>query len=168
MKQTLQTIALGGGCHWCTEAVFEYLKGVQAVEQGFVAGSGKHQNFSEAVVVHFDPSVISLKRIIEIHLHTHNSTSNHSMRDKYRSAIYFYSREQERLALGILKEVQEQFPREIITQVLAFSSFTPSAKQYRNYYAQNPQKPFCKRYIDPKLKLLLSKFPNDIDAENIL
>ena len=86
-----QKIAFGGGCHWCTEAVFQSIKGVLKVEQGFVASTKKNSSFSEAVIVHFEDSKIALKTLIEIHLHTHKSTSNHSMRSKYRSAIYTFS-----------------------------------------------------------------------------
>lgn len=76
---SLQKIAFGGGCHWCTEAIFKSLKGVHSVDQGFVASDGTNKTFSEAVVIHFDQSVITLKDLTAIHLHTHNSTSNHSM-----------------------------------------------------------------------------------------
>ena len=83
-----QKIALGGGCHWCTEAVFQSLIGVERVEQGYVASTGNNNSFSEAVIVHFNTERISLKTLIEIHLHTHKSTSNHSLRERYRSAVY--------------------------------------------------------------------------------
>ncbi|WP_343065456.1 peptide-methionine (S)-S-oxide reductase [Arenibacter arenosicollis] len=85
--ETNQKIAFGGGCHWCTEAVYQSLKGVEVVEQGFVASKGEESFFSEAVIVHYDPKSIALKDLILIHLYTHKSTSDHSMRNKYRSAI---------------------------------------------------------------------------------
>ena len=66
-------IALGGGCHWCTEAVFQSLKGVEKVNQGYVASTGENNWFSEAVIVHFNDEIITLKTLIEIHLHTHKS-----------------------------------------------------------------------------------------------
>ena len=77
-------IALGGGCHWCTEAVFQSLKGVEKVEQGFVAPLQDLNSYSEAVIVHYNADLISLKDLIEVHLDTHKSTSNHSFRKKYR------------------------------------------------------------------------------------
>lgn len=76
----LKKIGFGGGCHWCTEAVFQSLKGVKSVQQGWIASKNEHFEFSEAVIVDFDPSSIPLKVLIEIHLHTHKSTSEHSMR----------------------------------------------------------------------------------------
>lgn len=86
----MRKVGFGGGCHWCTEAVFQSLVGVIKVEQGFIAPLEVRNAFSEAVVVHFNQDEIGLKNLIEIHLRTHNSTSAHSMRDKYRSAIYAF------------------------------------------------------------------------------
>ncbi len=91
----LEKIGFGGGCHWCTEAVFQSLKGVEKVEQGWIASEGEASTLSEAVIVHFDTSQISLVLLIEIHLLTHESTSEHSMRKKYRSAIYYFDVEQQ-------------------------------------------------------------------------
>lgn len=82
MKNKIQKIGLGGGCHWCTEAVFQSLIGIEKVEQGFIASTEEYNTFSEAVIVHFDSEVISAKTLIEIHLYTHKSTSQHSMRSK--------------------------------------------------------------------------------------
>ena len=90
MQTNLYKIAFGGGCHWCTEAVFQSLKGVEKVEQGFITSYDQNNTFSEAVIVDFNTEKIDLKTLVEIHLHTHKSTSNHSMRKKYRSAIYVF------------------------------------------------------------------------------
>lgn len=151
-------IAFGGGCHWCTEAVFQSLKGVHKVEQGFVASIQDNAYFSEAVIVHFNPEVIDLEILIKVHLHTHKSTSNHSMRKRYRSAIYTYDDTQGQFVSSILREIQKDFKNRIITKVLPFSSFRPSAEQFQNYYAKNPEKPFCERYIAPKLDFLLKEY----------
>lgn len=160
MSKILYKIAFGGGCHWCTEAVFQSLVGVSKVEQGFVASTGNHSSFSEAVIVHFNAEDISLKTLIEIHLHTHKSTSNHSMRTKYRSAVYTFSDEQKQKAEQVLERFQNQFEHKLITKVLPFQSFKGSRKQIQNYYFNNPEKPFCETFINPKLKILLSQFSN--------
>ena len=157
---TISKIALGGGCHWCAEAVFQSLKGVEKVEQGFVASSGDHNSFSEAVIVHFDSAVISLRDLIEIHLHTHRSTSDHSMRNKYRSAVYSFTAGQSSEAKLILEALQPDFQNGLITKVYPFASFKPSEEQFRDYYLKNPKKPFCERYILPKLETLAEKFPD--------
>ena len=158
--EVLQKIALGGGCHWCTEAVFQSLVGVSKVEQGFVSSTGDNTTFSEAVIVHFNSEDMSLGRLIEIHSHTHKSTSNHSMRTKYRSAVYVFSKEQKQEAKQILESLQNQFENKLITEVLPFESFKASREQIHNYYYNNPEKPFCERFINPKLEVLLKRFSN--------
>ncbi|WAC01788.1 peptide-methionine (S)-S-oxide reductase [Lacinutrix neustonica] len=157
-------MAFGGGCHWCTEAVFQSLKGVIVVEQGFVASVNENSSFSEAVIVHYDPDVISLPILTEVHLLTHNSTSQHSMRKKYRSAVYVYSGIEIRKVKVIFKKLQSQFNEPIITEVLFFKAFKPSEEQFKNYYFNNPKKPFCRTFIEPKLKMLLQQFPKYVDG----
>ena len=160
---TYTKIALGGGCHWCTEAVFQALKGVTKVEQGYVASVEENTSFSEAVIIHFNEAVIGLSVLIEIHLHTHKSTSNHSMRDKYRSAIYYFSEVQKNEATDILNGLKNTFEEGIITEVLPFSEFKASREAIQNYYKKNPEKPFCKQFINPKLKLLVNKFSKHLN-----
>lgn len=155
---TLETIGVGGGCHWCTEAVFTALRGVQTVQQGFINSVPPHDGFSEAVIVEFDPDKIPLKVIIDIHLRTHAATSNHSMREKYRSAIYTYSDEQSEKIDQILTELQSNFDKKIITQTLPFGAFKLSDEKYQNYGVKNSNGQFCKTYIDPKLSMLRIKY----------
>lgn len=158
----LTKIAFGGGCHWCTEAVFQSLKGVAKVHQGFIASTEENNTFSEAIIVHFDKIQINLKTLIEIHLTTHKSTSNHSFRKKYRSAIYYFDAYQQEKSIEIIEELQSDFDAKIITKVLKFRDFKPSPKEFQNYYKQNPQKPFCQKYINPKLDFLSLKFSNEL------
>ncbi|GAA3636116.1 peptide-methionine (S)-S-oxide reductase [Flavivirga jejuensis] len=158
MNSKLNKIALGGGCHWCTEAVFQALIGVMKVEQGYVASVNENSSFSEAIIVHFNTEGVSLKTLIEIHLHTHKSTSNHAMRSKYRSAVYTFSEEQRKESEGIINNLQEDFEYKIITKVYPFQSFKASREAIQNYYQKNPNKPFCKTFINPKLEILLQKF----------
>ncbi|WP_179336708.1 peptide-methionine (S)-S-oxide reductase [Winogradskyella ludwigii] len=160
-------IAFGGGCHWCTEAVFQSLNGVTKVAQGFVASTNENSSFSEAVIVHYNTDIISLQTLIEIHLHTHKSTSAHSMREKYRSAIYSFSDEQNLEAETLLNNFQPKFEHQLITKVYPFSKFKASREAIQNYYQKNPKKPFCERFINPKLRLLLSDFSNHINSDFI-
>lgn len=157
--KTITKIGFGGGCHWCTEAVFSALKGVVKVEQGFIAPLQSPASFSEAVIVHFYPDEIAIKNLMAIHLHTHQSTRNHSMREKYRSAIYYFQKRQEPLITKIIGELQKEFELPIITKALAFGKFNPSKSEYQNYYYKDPNKPFCKTHITPKLTLVRNKFP---------
>ena len=147
-------IAVGGGCHWCTEAVFQSLQGVTSVEQGFVASEGINNTFSEAVIVHYDSNLISLETIFQVHLKTHKSTSLHSMREKYRSAVYTFSEAQNALVIDLLKKFQKEYDHTLITKVLAFKEFKASREEITNYYLKDPKKPFCQNYIVPKLELL--------------
>jgi peptide-methionine (S)-S-oxide reductase len=162
-----EKIAFGGGCNWCTEAVFQSVIGVSKVEQGYVASIDNNSSFSEAVIVYFDNSKIALKTLIEIHLHTHKSTSNHIMRSKYRSAIYTFSDVQIKKVQSELELFQFQFQNNLITKVLPFNAFKASRKQIQNYYYTNPEKPFCEMFINPKLTLLLNKFSNDADQKKL-
>lgn len=157
-------IGLGGGCHWCTEAVFQSLRGVTSVEQGYISSTGKNNSFSEAVIVSYNPLTIELKDLIEIHLHTHKSTSAHSFREKYRSAVYYFDNSQKPIIKSYLNELNRDFENELITQVLKFHAFKASRTELINYYLNNPEKPFCKRYIHPKLDLLRKKYMDKIDV----
>ncbi len=159
-KVSSEKIGFGGGCHWCTEAVFQEVKGVRRVEQGFISSYSPHVDISEAVIVHFDPASIELSVLINIHLNTHSSSSLHSMRNKYRSAIYTFSKVQEQKTKVILDSLQKAFSYKIITEVLPFRKFQPSAEEFRDYYLRDPNKPFCQTYIIPKLKLIQEKFPD--------
>ena len=163
----LSKIGLGGGCHWCTEAVFQSIKGVESVAQGFVAASGAYESFSEAVIVKFNMDCVNLNTLIEIHLQTHQSFVNHSMRKKYRSAIYTYSEGQKLKVESILKDIQSVFKEPIITKVLDFVDFKPSRDEFTNYYYKNPSKPFCEIYITPKLQMLMQTHSKNINFEKV-
>ncbi len=159
----IETVGFGGGCHWCTEGVFSSLKGITSVEQGWISSSPPNDSFSEAVIVHFQPSTIPLKDLIEIHLYTHSSTSRHTMRKKYRSAIYTNSPEQAELSSEILKALQADFSESIITEVLPLNAFKMNKPEFLDYYYSNRDKPFCKNVIQPKLRLLMDKFKKHLD-----
>jgi peptide-methionine (S)-S-oxide reductase len=160
-------IGLGGGCHWCTEGVFESLIGIKAVNQGWIASIGNDTEFSEAVEVYFDESIISLQTLIEIHLHTHASTANHSMRQKYRSAIYTYNDTQNQYAKRVLDALQSDFDKKIITQALPFDAFKKNKDELTNYLYSSPDKPFCKTYIHPKLRTLLTRFKHQVNESKL-
>lgn len=155
----VEKIGFGGSCHWCTEAVFQSVRGVVGVEQGWISPAGL-DNFSEAVLVHFDPALIDLSVLVAIHLHSHSSTSLHSMREKYRSAIYVLSEVQGDQVMKAMMALKHEFDGELITRILGFGSFKLNSEEFLNYYATDPDRPFCKNYIEPKLKLLLERFGN--------
>lgn len=164
----IEKIGLGGSCHWCTEAIFQSLVGVNRVEQGWIASVNENESFSEAVIVEYDLNKMSLKTLIEVHLNTHSCTSNHSMREKYRSAIYYFSKEQENKAITILNDLQKEFDNKIITKVLPFRSFEMNKEEQLNYYLKNPEKPFCKNIINPKLKKIMRLFSDTIEFKKTI
>ena len=151
-------VGLGGGCHWCTEAVFQSLRGVERVEQGFIRSTPPHAAWAEAVIVHFDPAVIDLDTLIEVHVRTHAATKQHSMRHKYRSAVYVFDDDQSAAAQVSLARLQPEYDRQLITQVLPFAAFRASQQRYQDYYRSNPQRPFCQRHIDPRLEQIRQEF----------
>lgn len=150
----------GGGCHWCTEAVFSSLQGVKSVKQGWIASTGNNSSFSEGVIIEFDESVISFEILIAIHLYTHSSTSQHSMRGKYRSAVYIFDDRDAEIVMQTIDTLQSEFNEPFVTKVLPFKEFSLSRDELLDYYFSNPQKPFCERYITPKLKLIMERFSN--------
>ena len=156
--ENLEKIGFGGGCHWCTEAVFQSIKGVGEVKQGYISTAQEQETFYEGVLVYFDPGSISLQKLIEIHLLTHQSTSNHSMRSKYLSAVYTFDARQNSEVQNILNAFQGKFEKQIITKAFKFGNFKASRPEIRNYYQTDPERPFCKLYITPKIKILEDKF----------
>ncbi|NKB55863.1 MAG: peptide methionine sulfoxide reductase [Alphaproteobacteria bacterium] len=164
MTQPEDRIGLGGGCHWCTEAVFQTLRGVRHVAQGFIQSSPPHDSWSEAVIVRFDPHDIDLATLIEVHLRTHASTSAHKLRGKYRSAIYVFNDAQKIQAGNVLQDLQREFDAPLQTMVLCHKAFKPSDTRFQNYYATDPERPFCQTYIDPKLRLLRERFSGNTKA----
>lgn len=161
----VKKVGFGGGCHWCTEAVFSSIIGAEKVEQGWIASQDSASSFSEAVLVHFDSKQIDLHTLINIHLHTHSSTSAHSMRHKYRSAIYCLDDTQCLSATHSLQSLQNEFDRPLVTQVLPFLTFKLNSEKYRDYYYSNPDKPFCQNYIDGKIATLLKQFSRHANAK---
>lgn len=158
----IRSIGLGGGCHWCTEAVFQSLKGVKKVDQGYIAAEEPYHSWSEGIVVHYEDTLVSLHLLIDVHLHTHKSTSNHSRRSAYRSAIYAMDVESGEMAQKILNELQAKFEKPLITKVLQYSKFKASREEMQNYYRKNPDKPFCERYIQPKLDTVSNTFKSQV------
>ena len=162
-------IGFGGSCHWCTEAIFASLNGVEKVDQGWISSAGENDSFSEAVIVHFDATIIPLKTLIEIHLHTHSCTAAHSMRKKYRSAVYYFTtlRGIEVTVTESIEQIQADFKHKIITEVLPFVNFKLNQASFLDYYYSNPEKPFCENVINQKLRILLSKFPKQTNQTKL-
>ena len=152
------SLGLGGGCHWCTEGIFSSVRGVHNVQQGWIAAPAPNNAFSEAILLEFDPAEIDLETLVHIHLHSHSASSQHSMRGKYRSAVYVFGDAQAGEARSAIASAQPDFEAPIITEVLPFESFKLNTEQFLNYYQRNPEKPFCQTYIAPKLRSLMQHY----------
>jgi peptide-methionine (S)-S-oxide reductase len=158
--QSMSKIGFGGGCHWCTEAVFQTLRGVACVTQGFIQSTPPHDTFSEAVIVDYDPDTIPLDILIAIHLRTHASTSPHKMRGKYRSAVYTFSDAQTAEVKSLIKAEHPNFEAPLVTLTLTHIAFKASDTRFQNYYATDAERPFCTTYIDPKLAKIRREYGN--------
>ena len=163
----MEEIGFGGSCHWCTEAIFLSLRGVTEVQQGWIASTEMPSSFSEAVLVMFDPEIITLQTLVAVHLHTHSCTSAHSMRNKYRSAIYTFDPEQHNTVLDNILSLQPDFQDPIITEIVDFKEFKLNKPEYLNYYYRDPDKPFCQNIVNPKLQHLLKNFAESVDQDKL-
>ena len=156
--RVLERAGFGGGCHWCTEGVFQALKGVSRVDQGFIRSEPPADTWAEGVIVTFDPGVISLATLSEVHLRTHSSARARSPRSKYRTAIYVFGDPQRQEVDPVISAFADEIGKPVQTQVLPFSGFRPSDARFQNYSRTDPNRPFCRRYIDPKLNFIRRKF----------
>ena len=155
---TIAKAGFGGGCHWCTEGVFQSLRGVTQVDQGFVQSDAPADTWAEGVIVTFDSTVIQLETLSEVHLRTHSATRARSPRGKYRSAIYLFDDHQRLEAERAISSFAEQSGKPVHTLVIPFRSFKASDERFQNYYRTDPSRPFCRLYIDPKLDLIRQHF----------
>jgi len=128
------------------------------VKQGWIKSARPDDTFSEAVIVEYDRDIISDEILVEIHLLTHASTSNHGMREKYRSAIYFVDQRDKAHLNKILRLAREQDAQHYLTKVLPLVDFKLNEEEFLNYYKTRPEAPFCQRHIQPKLQLLMERF----------
>lgn len=164
-------IGFGGGCHWCTEGVFQALRGVVQVDQGFIQSEAPSDAWAEGVIVSFDPAVIGLDTLAEVHLRTHSASGTYSPGGRYRSAIYVFTADERREAERAVDQFAATLGEAARTMVLPFIGFKPSDERYQNYYRTDPDRPFCRRYIDPKLDYIRRNFadialPEDAATES--
>lgn len=152
--KSVQSIGLGGGCHWCTEAVFQQLKGISNVRQGYIKSTAPNDTWSEAILLDYDVDSIDFTQLIEVHLETHASTIQHQRRQEYRSAIYYFNDIQRDKIDVVMSSLSRKRNKSYITQILSFEEFKESRESIRDYYRTRPDAPFCKRYIEPKLELV--------------
>lgn len=163
---------LGGGCFWCTEAVFKALRGVISVEPGYCGGHVDHPDYEqvctketghiEVVRVQFDPAIITYETLLQVFFATHDPTTpdrqGNDVGPQYASAIFVQSAPQEQTAHHVIDQVQSMLGVPVVTRVLPASTFWPAETYHKDYYARNPGQGYCSFVIAPKLQSFRRKF----------
>lgn len=163
----LETITLGGGCFWCTEAVFERVRGVTQVQSGYCNGAALQPTYeqvctgrtghNEVVRLTFDPAVISTQQILEIFFAIHDPTTlnrqGNDVGTQYRSGIYFHTSEQQQVAQAMLEQLAQDrvFDAPLTTELAPEQNFWPAENYHHQYYARNPGQGYCAAVVGPKV-----------------
>ena len=172
--QSTNTTALatfGGGCFWCTEAFFEKVKGVQSAVSGYAGGAQENPTYrevcngttghAEVLQVRYDPKQISYETLLEIFFDTHDPTTmNQQGNDhgtQYRSIILYHDDAQKQAAEKVKKAAASQHKDPITTQIVPLKKFYPAEEYHQDYFAKNPNAPYCAYIIRPKLQKFLKK-----------
>jgi peptide-methionine (S)-S-oxide reductase len=170
MSTELATLA--GGCFWCLEAVFGKLEGVHTVVSGYAGGSVPNPSYqavctgetghAEVVQMEFDPSIISFAELLEVFFSVHDPTTlNRQGADvgtQYRSAIFYHSDEQKATAEKVITETAPEWKNPIVTEVSPLDVFYRAEQYHQNYFAMNPNQPYCAAVVAPKVKKFKRKF----------
>ena len=179
-----EVATLGGGCFWCLEAVFEELRGIEKVESGYSGGVVPDPTYrqvcmgttghAEVVQLTFDPTIVSFREILEVFFTIHDPTTlNRQGADvgtQYRSAIFYHTPEQRAVAEQVIAELNAAglWDAPIVTEVTPFTAFYPAEDYHREYYQQNPDQPYCRAVIAPKVakfrKQYLAKLKRTVEA----
>jgi len=173
-------ITLGGGCFWCLEAVFNELKGVEDVQSGYAGGSVPNPTYkavctgstghAEVVQIRFDPSVISLRDILDVYFTIHDPTTlNRQGADvgtQYRSAIFYHTPEQREVAEAMIDELDasDRWDAPIVTEVEPLEAFYPAELYHDRYYERNRRQGYCRMVIAPKLAKLRKKHRSKLES----
>ena len=166
-REDREIATLGGGCFWCTEAVFTELKGVEKVESGYSGGAVPNPTYeqvctgktghAEVIQITFDPKVISYREILQVFFSTHDPTTpNRQGADvgpQYRSVIFYHNEEQKETAEQVIREVNETgiWSKPVVTELEPFKAFYKAEDYHHEYYKRNPEQAYCRVVISPKL-----------------
>jgi peptide-methionine (S)-S-oxide reductase len=169
MGKDLKLATFGGGCFWCTEAVFQKVKGVEKAISGYsggnVPGKPTYREISsgltghaEVIQITFDANTISYEDILIIFMTTHDPTTlNRQGADKgthYRSVIFYHDENQKNISYEVLKQLQSYFDNKIVTEISALDIFYEAEKEHQDFYKNNPRYGYCSYVIEPKLSKL--------------
>lgn len=167
---------LGAGCFWCTEAIFNELKGVVDVEAGYSGGDVKNPSYREVCTgrtghvevarITFDPKVISYEQILTVFFHSHDPTTlNRQGADageQYRSVIFYHNEEQKQIAKKVLAKIDKSglWDDPIVTAIEPLKNYYKAENYHQDYFKYNAEQPYCNAVIAPKVRKLHKEFPD--------
>lgn len=169
MSKNMQLATVGGGCFWCTEAVFQEVKGVEKVVSGYAGGNAPGRptyreicsgltGHAEVIQITFDANVISYADLLVIFMTTHDPTTlNRQGADvgtQYRSVIFYHNKEQKEIAETVVTELAPYFDSKIVTEISEIPIFYEAEDYHQNYYRNNKSQGYCSYVITPKLTKL--------------
>lgn len=175
--QNIQIATIGGGCFWCTEAVFNEVKGIEQVISGYAGGNVPgHPTYreicsgltghAEVIQITFDSNIISYQDILIIFMTTHDPTTlNKQGADvgtQYRSVIFYHDKSQQEISTATITEVQKYYENKIVTEISALPTFYPAEEYHQNYYANHKEQGYCSYVITPKLGKLRQLFADKL------
>lgn len=174
MSNKLEMATLGGGCFWCVEAIYQDVQGVQSVVSGYAGGAVANPTYqqvcsgttghAEVAQITYDPAVISYEDILYIFWRTHDPTTlNRQGADvgtQYRSVIFYHNDEQKAIAEKSRQETDASnlWPNPIVTEIVPLTDFYEAEDYHQNYYKLNPNQPYCRMVIDPKVQKFRKAF----------
>ena len=174
MSKELATATFGNGCFWCTEAIFQQLKGVESVYPGYTGGHVKNPSYrevctgstghAEAIEIKYDPAVISYRELLDIFFYTHDPTTlnrqGNDIGTQYRSAIFYHDGDQKAAAEEIISllTAEQVYDDPIVTEVTAADVFYTAEDYHKNYYLNNKNQGYCRAVINPKLDKFMKKY----------
>lgn len=175
-----ETAIFAGGCFWCTEAFFTELKGVEKVVSGYIGGKTENPTYkevcsgntghAEAIKITFNPDEVAYEDLLEIFFATHDPTTlNRQGADvgtQYRSEIFYTTEEQKAAAENFIKLLTDQdiYGKKIVTKITKAPTFYPAEDYHQDYYAQNPNQPYCAAVITPKLDKLKKNYKSKLKS----
>jgi len=182
MSPSIEHITLGAGCFWCSEAVYEQVRGVVSVESGYANGAFENPSYeqvgtgttghNEVVRVAFDPAQVSLRELLEVFFVIHDPTSlNRQGADagtQYRSGIYWESEAQAEVAREVIAEIGRSgtYDRPVVTEVVRLTNYSPAEDYHQHYFAQHPERGYCAMVVAPKVQKFRKTFARLARGEN--
>jgi peptide-methionine (S)-S-oxide reductase len=170
----MKTAVFGGGCFWCTEAVFQMLKGVSKVEPGYAGGemadpsyervSEGNTGHAEVIRVTYDPAAISYEDLLTVFFGSHDPTTpnrqGNDVGEQYRSVIFYESDEEKTIAEKMIDDVQKSLTdgTRVVTDVVPLKEFYPAEGYHKDYFKKNTSAPYCQLIIEPKVEKVRKRF----------